>query len=138
MPSVARDYKGLQLPDRVRLTPQRKALLDAIAEWKGSFTVSDLFERARKRSPHLGVATTYRTVDLLRQSGSVRALAGDQVAAYVRCGPEHHHHLVCLTCGAVEDTDECPLPTAAELERRYGFAPQSHELEIYGTCRRCL
>ena len=135
---MADDYKGLQLPDRVRLTPQRKTLLDAISEWEGSFTVTDLFERARKRSPNLGLATTYRTVDLLRQSGSVRALAGDQVAAYVRCGPEHHHHLVCLTCGAVEDTDECPLPSADELERRYGFLPQSHELEIYGTCRSCL
>jgi Fur family transcriptional regulator, ferric uptake regulator len=130
-------YKGLELPDRVRLTSQRKVVLDAVADWKGSFTVADLYERARKRSPQLGLATTYRTVYLLRQSGSVRALAGDQVAAYVRCGPEHHHHLVCLSCGAVEDTEVCPLPTAAELERRYGFSPQSHELEIYGTCRSC-
>jgi Fur family ferric uptake transcriptional regulator len=135
---MSAEYKGLRLLDGMRLTPQRRALLDAIAEWEGSFTVTDLFERARKRSRHLGLATTYRTVDLLRQSGSVRALAGDQVAAYVRCGPEHHHHLVCLECGAVEDTDECPLPSAAELKRRYGFAPKSHELEIYGTCRRCL
>ena len=135
---MSAEYKGLRLLEGVRLTPQRKALLDAIAEWEGSFTVTDLFERARKRSPHLGLATTYRTVDLLRQSGSVRALAGDHVAAYVRCGPEHHHHLVCLECGAVEDTEECPLPSAAELRRRYGFAPKSHELEIYGTCRRCL
>jgi Fur family transcriptional regulator, ferric uptake regulator len=134
---VSGDYKGLQLPDRVRLTSQRKVVLDAVADWKGSFTVADLYERARKRSPQLGLATTYRTVYLLRQSGSVRALAGDQVAAYVRCGPEHHHHLVCLSCGAVEDTEVCPLPTAAELERRYGFSPQSHELEIYGTCRSC-
>ena len=135
---MSAEYKGLRLIEGVRLTPQRKALLDAIADWEGSFTVTDLFERARRRSPHLGLATTYRTVDLLRQSGSVRALAGDQVAAYVRCGPEHHHHLVCLECGAVEDTDECPLPSPAELRRRYGFAPKSHELEIYGTCRRCL
>lgn len=135
---MSAEYKGLRLLEGVRLTPQRKALLDAIADWEGSFTVTDLFERARRRSPHLGLATTYRTVDLLRQSGSVRALAGDQVAAYVRCGPEHHHHLVCLECGAVEDTDECPLPSPAELKRRYGFAPKSHELEIYGTCRRCL
>jgi Fur family transcriptional regulator, ferric uptake regulator len=131
------DYKGLRLPDEARLTPQRRVLLDTIAAWEGSFTVTDLFERARKRSRTLGLATTYRTVDLLRQSGSVRALAGEQLSAYVKCGPEHHHHLVCLTCGAVEDTSECPLPSAAEFKRRYGFSPQSHELEIYGTCRSC-
>ena len=131
------EYKGLRLPQQVRLTPQRVTLLDTIAAWEGSFTVVDVFERARRRSPGLGLATTYRTVDLLRQSGSVRALAGEERAAYVRCGPEHHHHLVCVSCGSVEDTEDCPLPSPGELKRRYGFAPQSHELEIYGTCRSC-
>jgi Fur family ferric uptake transcriptional regulator len=133
------EYKGLRVPERTRLTPQRRALLDTIADWGGSFTVLDVFERARRHSPRLGLATTYRTVDLLRQSGSVRALGGEERAAYVRCGPEHHHHLVCLTCGSVEDTAaaDCPLPSSAELERLYGFSAQSHELEIYGTCQSC-
>lgn len=131
------EYKGLRVPERIRLTPQRRVLLDTISGWRGSFTVVDVFERARRRSPGLGLATTYRTVDLLRQSGSVRALAGEERAAYVRCGPEHHHHLVCLTCGSVEDTTDCPLPSSAELERLYGFSAESHELEIYGTCRGC-
>jgi Fur family transcriptional regulator, ferric uptake regulator len=131
------EYRGFRLPDRVRLTSQRRTLLDTLANWNGSFTVVDVFERARKRSPRLGLATTYRTIDLLRQSGSVRALAGEDRSAYVRCGPDHHHHLVCLACGGVEDTDECPLPSPAELKRRYGFSPESHELEIYGKCRSC-
>jgi Fur family transcriptional regulator, ferric uptake regulator len=131
------DYHGLRLPADTRLTPQRRALLEVIADAPGSFTVFDLFERARRRSPRLGLATTYRTVELLRRSGSVRALAGEDRATYVRCGPDHHHHLVCLTCGSVEETAECPLPSAAEIRRRYGFLPQSHELEIYGTCRSC-
>jgi Fe2+ or Zn2+ uptake regulation protein len=131
------DYRGLRVPTRMRMTPQRRVVLDAIADWRGSFTVVEVFERARRVSPRLGLATTYRTVDLLRQSGSVRALAGEERAAYVRCGPEHHHHLVCITCGSVEDTDDCPLPSSGELERRYGFSARSHELEIYGTCRSC-
>ena len=131
------EYRGLRLPERMRLTMQRRTLLDTIADWPGSFTVVEVFERARESSPRLGLATTYRTVDLLRQSGSVRALAGEERSAYVRCGPEHHHHLVCLVCGAVEDTEDCPLPSTAEIKQRYGFTPASHELEIYGTCRTC-
>jgi Fur family ferric uptake transcriptional regulator len=134
---MERDYLGLRLPADVRLTPQRRAVLAAIADWQGTFTVVDLFERARRGSPRLGLATTYRTVELLRRSGSIRALAGEERAAYVRCGPEHHHHLVCRACGSVEDTEECPLPSAAEIKRRYGFSLESHELEIYGTCRQC-
>lgn len=131
------DYRGLSLPGRTRLTAQRRALLDLIADQKGSFTALDLFEEARRESPGLGLATVYRTVELLRRTGSVRALAGDARPAYVRCEPGHHHHLVCLSCGAVEETELCGAPSASELRRRYGFHAEGHELDIYGTCSRC-
>ena len=131
------EYRGLRLPSRARLTPQRRALLDLIADREGSFTAVDLFQQARKRKPKLGLATVYRTVDLLRRTGSVRPLAGDARPAYVRCDPGHHHHLVCLSCGAVEETELCGAPSPAELRRRYGFQAEGHELDIYGTCGRC-
>ncbi len=119
------------------MTPQRHALLEAIADWRGSFTVVELYDRARKRRPGLGLATAYRTVELLRGSGLVRPLPGEGRPAYVRCRPGHHHHLVCLSCGAVEETELCAAPPAAELKRRYGFAAEAHEVDIYGTCARC-
>lgn len=125
------------LPDRARLTPQRLAVLAAIEETKGAFTATEIHERARKEHPRLGLATTYRTLELLRESGSLHALRGVGTPAYVRCHPEHHHHLVCLSCGSVEETELCAAPPAAELVRRYGFSPQAHEVEIYGTCSGC-
>jgi Fe2+ or Zn2+ uptake regulation protein len=134
---TASDYRGLLLPERTRLTPQRRALLDLIAERAGSFTAVDLFEEARRRRPELGLATVYRTVELLRQTGSVRPLAGDARPAYVRCEPGHHHHLICLACGAVEDTELCGAPSPAVLRRRYGFVAETHELDVYGTCADC-
>ena len=144
IPSMARrrrepdiDYRGLSLPGRARLTTQRRALLDLIAERTGSFTALDLFEDARRATPGLGLATVYRTVELLRRTGSVRQLAGDARPAYVRCEPGHHHHLVCLSCGAVEETELCGAPSPSELQRRYGFRAEGHELDIFGTCARC-
>jgi Fur family ferric uptake transcriptional regulator len=130
------DYRGLVLPDHARLTPQRQAVLDAIANREGGFTAVALFEEARRRQPDMGLATVYRTVELLRRTGSVRALAGDARPLYVRCEPGHHHHLVCLRCGAVEETELCGAPSPAELRRRYGFRAEGHELDIYGTCSR--
>jgi Fe2+ or Zn2+ uptake regulation protein len=131
------DYRGLALPPRFRLTPQRRAVLDLIADREGSFTAVDLFQEARRRKPRLGLATVYRTVELLRRTGSVRALVGDARPAYVRCDPGHHHHLVCLSCGGVEETELCGAPSSAELRRRYGFRAEGHELDIYGTCALC-
>lgn len=127
----------LSLPDGVRATAQRRAVLRAVSEAAGSFTVAELHEHARRFEARLGLATTYRTLELLRSNGGVHPLLGEGRSAYVRCRPEHHHHLVCTTCGAVEDTDLCAAPSEAELQRRHGFRPAVHELDIYGTCRRC-
>jgi Fe2+ or Zn2+ uptake regulation protein len=123
-----------RLPDHVRATPQRRAVLAAIASRDGSFTATEIYDRARGTEPRLGLATVYRTLELLRRAGSVRQLAG---AAYVRCHPGHHHHLVCLACGKVEDTELCGAPSPALLVQRHGFRAETHELDVYGVCARC-
>jgi Fur family ferric uptake transcriptional regulator len=127
----------LELPPTARMTASRRAVVDAVAAWDGSFTVVELFDRARRAHPGLGLATTYRTVELLRRAGSVRPLPRDGRPAYVRCNPGHHHHLVCTACGSVEETPLCAAPSNAELKRRHGFAAQAHEVDIYGLCARC-
>jgi Fur family ferric uptake transcriptional regulator len=125
------------LPSEARATAQRRAIVDALESFDSTFTAAELHERARRASTSLGLATTYRTLELLRASGAVRSIPSMGGAVYIRCHPGHHHHLVCLRCGSVEDTDLCAAPTARELKRRYGFVPEAHEVEIYGTCARC-
>jgi Fur family transcriptional regulator, ferric uptake regulator len=127
----------LGLPVGTRITRQRRALLGTIETWPGSFTVKEIFDAARLEDAGLGIATVYRTVELLRRQGTISALAGGGRSAYVRCRSGHHHHLVCVECGAVEETELCGAPPAEELMRRYGFEPKGHEVDIYGTCKRC-
>ena len=127
----------VSLPAGSRTTVQRQAIVRLVDGWEGSFTVAELHARARMLHPRLGLATTYRTVELLRREGFVRPLLSDGTAAYVRCSPRHHHHLVCTTCGGVEETELCAAPPEAELRRLHGFQPTAHDLDIYGTCRKC-
>ncbi len=128
---------ALALPARARVTPQRQVVLDAIAGLDAAFTPLELFDRARQRDPQLGLATVYRTVELLRETGSLRQLVHDGRPSYVRCHSGHHHHLVCTSCGTVEETELCAAPSAAELRRRHGFSAQDHQVDIYGLCERC-
>jgi Fur family ferric uptake transcriptional regulator len=127
----------IALPPRTRMTPARRAVIDAVEARPGAFTVVEIFDRARSAHPALGLATTYRTIELLRRAGGVHPLAGAGRAAYVRCRPEHHHHLVCTSCGGVEETELCAAPSDEELRRRHGFRAQTHEVDIYGVCSRC-
>jgi Fur family transcriptional regulator, ferric uptake regulator len=128
----------LTLPPTVRMTPQRRAVVTAIGEAEGSWTALEIFDRARRRESGLGLATVYRTIELLAREGSVRALSGEGRPRYVRCHRGHHHHLVCVSCGAVEETELCAAPPARELERRHGFAAESHEVDFYGRCAQCV
>jgi Fur family ferric uptake transcriptional regulator len=116
------------------MTPARRAVIEAVERRKGRFTVVEIFDGARRAHPALGLATTYRTIELLRRSGAVHPLGE---ATYVRCRPEHHHHLVCTRCGRVEETELCAAPSDEELQRQHGFQAASHELDIYGVCARC-
>jgi Fe2+ or Zn2+ uptake regulation protein len=134
--SASGDHE-LTLPARARITPQRRAVLDAIAGLDAAFTPIELFDRARELDPHLGLATVYRTVELLRETGSLRQLVRDGRPTYVRCHVGHHHHLICTACGVVEETELCAAPSAAELRRRHGFRAQEHQVDIFGLCERC-
>ena len=118
-----RSYRGLKLPARTRLTPQRRAVLDAIEASGGRFTAIDLFERARRSHPRLGLATTYRTLELLRRTG--RSTCSPATGpAYIRCSPGHHHHLVCVSCGSVEETELCAAPSQQVLTRKLRLRPR--------------
>ena len=56
---------------------------------------------------------------------------------------QHHHHLVCRSCGAVEDVTVAPSlerqvqRSLVEVEDRTGFSAVSHRLDLIGTCRNC-
>jgi Fur family ferric uptake transcriptional regulator len=134
---AAREQHELTLPPRARVTPQRQTVLDAIVGLDGAFTPLELFDHARELDPQLGLATVYRTVELLRETGSLRQLVHDGRPTYVRCHAGHHHHLVCTACGAVQETELCAAPSAAELRRRHGFRAREHQVDIFGLCERC-
>jgi Fe2+ or Zn2+ uptake regulation protein len=122
------------LPEEIRSTRQRRLLAELVGARRGSFTAEELWVSAREVGPRVSLATVYRTLALLEQAGRVRRL---EAGRFIRCEPGHHHHLVCLKCGGVEDTDLCAAPASAEVERRHGFVVQRHEADLYGLCERC-
>ena len=128
---------ALTLPPNARVTPQRRAVLEAIGSLRDGFTLVELYDRAREAEPALGLATVYRTIELLRRTGSIRPLETDGRPTYVRCHAGHHHHLVCTRCGAVEETELCAAPSAAELRRKHGFRAEAHQVDIFGVCGLC-
>lgn len=123
----------------VRLTGPRRELAALIARRTGHFTAADLLADAEQRRLGIGRATVFRLLDLLAEQSLVeRVDLPDGRHAYVPCEPSHHHHLVCVSCGAISEVDDCGIDAVTtEAARRSGFEIESHRLELFGRCPRC-
>jgi Fur family transcriptional regulator, ferric uptake regulator len=123
-----------------RETAPRRAVAALIAERQGHFTAADLLADANNRNIKVGRATVFRTLDLLADQGSLERLdlpSGEH--AYVACAPrEHHHHVVCRSCGASVEVPDTGLQAVVhEIGARSGYRIESHRLELYGLCPDC-
>lgn len=82
----------------------------------------------------------YRTLQSLSAADlvdMVRTDTGESV--YRRCaGADHHHHLVCRSCGAAVEVSGREVEAwAAEVAAEHGFSDVSHTIELFGTCTQC-
>jgi len=123
-----------------RLTPQRRAVLDAVILSREHFTSSAVYEGLRREHPGLGLVTVYRTLELLADIGLLCEVhtGGRQRSFIMRRPSEHHHHLICSACGKVIDFADCKLnELESKLSSETGFVIDSHLLELHGHCRDC-
>jgi Fur family transcriptional regulator, ferric uptake regulator len=116
-----------------RTTRQRRLLSELVESGRHAFTAEELWSAARESAP-VSLATVYRTLALLEADERVRRLDHGR---FIACEPGHHHHLVCVSCGAVEETELCAAPPVTEVQRRHGFVVQRHDADLYGVCGRC-
>ena len=134
-PPTASLYEALE--DRgLRLTGPRERLLHHLQDRNGSFTV----EEVAAALPDVGRATVYRTIKLLVEAGVVCKTALPTGAPrYSLDHAHHHHHLVCVTCGRVQ---EFRHPAAERFVRGLRAAVPGrlvgHRIELYMTCDDCL
>ena len=123
----------------LRLTPQRRAVLDVVAESEDHPTAGQVLDRVRKRVEGVGAATVYRTLARLVESGQVAELRlGEGQALRYDHGVHRHAHLVCTTCGQVQDANvQLDAGALAELEEMTSFTVAGYDVQLHGRCARC-
>jgi Fur family ferric uptake transcriptional regulator len=136
---VARIIQSLERAG-YQATPNRRLVAQLVASTDGHFTAADLLQRGRRERLAIGRATVFRALDLLTTLHVVERLdLPNGSHAYVLCDPdEHHHHLVCSSCGRSEDIADGELLALIDrIGRRSGYQIEAHRLELFGTCPRC-
>ena len=132
-----------------RLTLPRRAILESLSSTTKHLSVEDIYFTVHKKNPQIGMATIYRTLDLLISWGVVHKFDfGDSKARYELIndpkGLGHHHHLICTNCKKIIDyndfiDDEIMFlnKTEAALSKRHNFIINNHIIEFYGLCEKC-
>ncbi|WEK55626.1 MAG: Fur family transcriptional regulator [Candidatus Cohnella colombiensis] len=126
-----------------KLTPQREATVRVLLENEADhLSAEDVFMLVRDKAPEIGLATVYRTLELLTEMHIVEKINfGDGVARYdLRADSDkhHHHHLICINCGSMSEIKEDWLgPLEEKLEQEYGFQVLDHRLDFQGVCAKC-
>jgi Fur family ferric uptake transcriptional regulator len=131
---------GPAKPAARRRTGQRRAIGEAVDSLRGAFRVEDLLAAVKEIAPNTGRATVYRAIISMADSGLIEKVGSMEGSAlYARCSsPEHHHHLVCTSCGRVEEA-ECGLDDMIErLRLTKGFVVTAHDLNLSGLCSKCV
>ncbi|BBY61847.1 transcriptional repressor [Mycolicibacterium helvum] len=124
----------------VRATRQRAAIiavLDTVDEFRSA---QELHDELRRRGENIGLTTVYRTLQSLSAADLVDMVRTDTgESMYRRCeGADHHHHLVCRSCGATVEVSGREVEAwAAEVAQQHGFSDVSHTIELFGTCGQC-
>ncbi len=122
-----------------KLTPQRRAVIQAIASTQDHLTPVAIYEKVHQDHPTIGLVTIYRTLDILAGLELICELhAGDSCHSYTISAPGQHHHLICSSCGEVIDFTGYDLtPLEQRLSRETGFEIEGHLLEFTGLCQNC-
>lgn len=126
----------------IRLTRQRRILLDIIENASDHLQASDLLRLAREEDDRIDRATVYRTLQLLKKHGLI-----EELDLLHLDGAEHHYevvsgaghaHIGCTVCGKVVEMETSLLSELeGEIRRRTGFEVSSVRIEVAAICPKC-
>jgi len=124
----------------LKQTDQRNTILRTFLETREHLSTDELHRLVKKKDPHIGFTTVYRTLKLLAGSGLASEVAfHDGIARYEhQYNRRSHHHMVCTGCGAsVEFFSPEVGQIEQEIGRKHHYVTSRHSFQIYGLCQDC-
>ena len=119
----------------MRLSRQRRMVLDLLWAEKSHLSARDIFEKLNNLGRNIGHTSVYQNLEALQSAGVIECLdrASGRLYGY-RADP--HSHLTCIESGAIQDLDvELPADLLKQIEQHTGFAIESYTLNLCGRRR---
>jgi len=123
----------------LKSTAPRDDIARVFFELRRHISAEELYAEVKRINPHVGYATIYRTLKLLKDCGLLSERHFDEgQARYEVAGEEHHDHFICENCSKIiEFEDEAMERMQQTVAKRIGVILRRHKLELYGLCAEC-
>lgn len=137
------EFKKVLKDKGLKLTTQRKNVLEVLQDQEGShLTAEEIYDFVKEKCPEIGLATVYRTIQLLNELKLIDKLNLDDGFIRYEIGKynddHHHHHLICEVCGdVIEVEDDLMESIEEEFNEKYNFMVTDHKVKFYGICGNC-
>lgn len=123
----------------LKITPQRLAIIDALAENSTMHPGATLiFNEVKKKAKRVSLSTVYATLKELSESGLIKALEFDRMENRYDADLSEHLNLICKRCGAIFDFNLPATIEPKDIARKTGFVVTDTRMEYYGYCGDCL
>ncbi len=123
----------------LKLTPRRQAIIKLFIDGNSHLTPEEVWGKLKKKFDHCGLPGVYRNLESLVGCGIlVRIQQFDRKKHYGLCtaqGDCHHHHITCVSCGKVEEIDNCAIKSKGTMK---GYKVVSHFMQVNGICKKCV
>jgi len=132
------EEKSLQKAKNLRMTRQRKVILQELQSKNNHPSADELYERVREHLPRISLGTVYRNLEVLCELGKIQKLALSGSLKRYDGNPLKHYHIRCIGCNRVDDAPIAPMNRLEdELYEATVFEIIGHNLEFVGFCPEC-
>lgn len=114
---------------------QREKVLSTVRSTKSHPTADWVFHEVRKDLPNISLATVYRNLNLLAESGEINEVLCDGQLRF-DANKDEHFHFICRSCKGIFDIDETRV-TSPDFKLPRGYTVQDLRIDFYGTCPAC-
>lgn len=134
-------FKDILKQNGLKYTKQREVLLKCLYNNNIHVTPENLCSTIKELYPHLniGIATVYRTLNLLEDAGMVTSLSfGAQGKKFELANKPHHDHMICKSCGEIIEFQNSNIEqTQIQIAQEHDFKLTGHLMQLYGICKDC-
>jgi len=132
-------FKNLFKDKKLSLSHPRLLIYQELSNALSPLSPLEIYQKLLKKKRRIGLTSIYRSLDLFESLGIAFKMSNGSAVKYKLCElGDHHHHIVCKTCGHVVELDFCDISGwSKKVTDSTGYEVTDHQLNFYGYCKAC-